>query len=253
MGTVDFIAPEQANDSKKADHHADIYSLGCTLYFLLAGRPPFDGETILKRLMAHQQQPAPSLHAVRDDVPAALEAAYQTMMAKRPTDRPRSMAEVIELLENCRATRRRGQAGPGPASGSFAETVMKRASPRKRDRSPDASVFARRTEKIGPEVQPRPEPRGPRPGLPRGGPRRPAHRGPAPAADTPARLAPQADPPTGPPGACWGWSRRRSSSWSATSGSPEVCPVRRRRSPARRWCPSRPRPADSSRSSMAGT
>ncbi|WP_435007921.1 family 16 glycoside hydrolase [Tundrisphaera lichenicola] len=148
MGTVDFIAPEQADDSKRADHQADIYSLACTLYFLLAGRPPFEGETILKRLMAHQQQPAPSLHAVRDDVPSALEAAYQTMMAKRPADRPRSMAEVIELLESCRTTP--NEAKEARASlRNFAETVMKRASPRKRGWGVDASVFARPSESRG--------------------------------------------------------------------------------------------------------
>ena len=153
MGTVDFIAPEQANDSKKADHHADIYSLGCTLYFLLTGHPPFEGETILKRLMAHQQQPAPSLHSARDDVPAALEAAYQTMMAKKPGDRPRSMTEVIELLEACRTTPNEAKQARADLK-TFAETFMKRASPRKRDRSPDASVFAKRTVPIGLQFDP---------------------------------------------------------------------------------------------------
>ena len=104
MGTIDFMAPEQADNAKKADHRADIYSLGCTLYFLLTGHSPFADETVLKRLLAHQERPAPSLHSVRDDVPAALEAAYQTMMAKRPGDRPRSMTEVVALLEACRTS-----------------------------------------------------------------------------------------------------------------------------------------------------
>ena len=61
MGTVDYMAPEQAEDSRRADHRADIYSLGCTLHYLLTGREPFVGETILKRLMAHQERPAPLL------------------------------------------------------------------------------------------------------------------------------------------------------------------------------------------------
>ncbi len=69
MGTVDFIAPEQADNAKAADHRADIYSLGCTLYFLLTGRPPFEGETLLKKLIAHQERPAPSLVASRPDAP----------------------------------------------------------------------------------------------------------------------------------------------------------------------------------------
>ena len=76
MGTVDYMAPEQAEDSHRADHRADIYSLGCTLYYLLTGREPFEGETVLKRLMAHMEQPAPSLRAKRPEVPAKLEAVY---------------------------------------------------------------------------------------------------------------------------------------------------------------------------------
>ena len=99
MGTVDFMAPEQAEDAHRVDHRADIYSLGCTFYFLLTGREPFPGETILKRLMAHMERPAPSLRASRPDVPLALEACYQKMMAKRPDDRPGSMTEVIALLQ----------------------------------------------------------------------------------------------------------------------------------------------------------
>jgi serine/threonine protein kinase len=103
MGTVDYMAPEQAEDSKSADHRADIYSLGCTFYFLLTGREPFVGETVLKRLMAHMERPAPMLRAVRPDVLTGVEDVYQRMMAKRPAERPESMTEVIRLLEMCQA------------------------------------------------------------------------------------------------------------------------------------------------------
>jgi serine/threonine protein kinase/CubicO group peptidase (beta-lactamase class C family) len=99
MGTVDFMAREQAEDSHRVDHRADIYSLGCTLFYLLTGRAPFPGDTVLKRLMAHMERPAPSLRTFRPDVPVALDAAYQRMMAKQPDDRPASMTEVIELLQ----------------------------------------------------------------------------------------------------------------------------------------------------------
>jgi serine/threonine protein kinase len=104
MGTVDFMAPEQAEDSSRVDHRADIYSLGCSLYFLLTGRPPFERVTLLQRIVAHCEQPPPSLRDIRPDASAPLDAAYQAMMAKRPNDRPRSMAEVISLLEACQKT-----------------------------------------------------------------------------------------------------------------------------------------------------
>jgi serine/threonine protein kinase len=141
MGTIDFMAPEQADDAKLADHRADIYSLGCTLYFFLTGHPPFRGGSVLQRLLAHREAPAPSLHAARDDVPAALEQAYQSMMAKWPDRRPRSMTEVVALLEGCRTSAdepRRAHA----SLKTFAETVMKRAAPRRRDQEGDPSVFA---------------------------------------------------------------------------------------------------------------
>ncbi len=90
MGTVDYMPPEQADDSRTVDGRADIYSLGCTLFFLLAGRPPFEGTTVLKRLMAHQETPPPSLRSIRPEVPEALDAVYLAMMAKhRPTARRR--------------------------------------------------------------------------------------------------------------------------------------------------------------------
>jgi serine/threonine protein kinase/WD40 repeat protein len=101
MGTVDFMAPEQAHNSHTVDHRADIYSLACTLHFLLTVRPPFEGMTPLARLIAHQQTPAPSLRDKRPDVPEAVDALYLAMMAKQPDDRPSSMEEVVARLEAC--------------------------------------------------------------------------------------------------------------------------------------------------------
>src|SRR5262249_17333375 len=142
MGTVDYSAPEQADDAKTADHRADIYSLGCTLYFLATGRPPFEGDSLIKKLMAHQNRPAPSLHSARSDVPAALEVAYQAMMAKNPADRPQSMTAVIWLLESCQST----DAGKPRARKGMTAFVDGRpisAAPKERGRSVDAAGPAR--------------------------------------------------------------------------------------------------------------
>ena len=81
-------------------NRADVYSLGCTLYRLVTGNTPFSGDTIMKKLMAHQHGEVPSLADGRDDVPAALEEAYQRMMAKEPGDRQQTMAQVIVELED---------------------------------------------------------------------------------------------------------------------------------------------------------
>ncbi len=147
MGTIDFMAPEQAEDSHRVDHKADIYSLGCTLFYLLTGREPFPGETVLKRLMAHMERPAPSLRLVRPDVPHALDEAYEKMMAKRPADRPASMTELLSLLETARnAPVPAHAAGAAAVKGKpelkvFDEANLKRAgAPRTKA---DPSIFAR--------------------------------------------------------------------------------------------------------------
>jgi WD40 repeat protein/tRNA A-37 threonylcarbamoyl transferase component Bud32 len=95
MGTIDFMPPEQAYDPKAADERSDVYSLGCTLYFLIAGQVPFGGGTFVQRVLAHRNLPVPSIA----NIPPALNGILHRMMAKDPAERPQSMAEVIAGLE----------------------------------------------------------------------------------------------------------------------------------------------------------
>lgn len=100
LGTVDYMAPEQALDAKKADHRADIYSLGCTLYFLLTGNPPYGNETIMRRLLAHRQSKIPRLSDFRPEVSDELEQIFVMMMAKRKRDRHPSMKHLVVALNS---------------------------------------------------------------------------------------------------------------------------------------------------------
>ena len=107
MGTPDYIAPEQLIDSHSADIRADIYSLGCTLYFLLTGRPPFPGESSLQRLKARLDTTPPALHQVRREVPRALSAVALRMLARDPAVRFQTPGDVAAALAPFAAPARR--------------------------------------------------------------------------------------------------------------------------------------------------
>lgn len=114
IGTVNYMSPEQTRDAKSVDHRTDIYSLGCTFYYLLTAQPVYSGDMIAV-LLAHTQQPIPSLRSFREDVPERLDAVYQRMLAKKPVDRYQAISEVVADLEEYII------AGPAGAAGAAAQ------------------------------------------------------------------------------------------------------------------------------------
>jgi hypothetical protein len=98
MGTPDYMAPEQAMSARDADIRADLYSLGCTLYFLLTGRPPFPRETRVATYMAHQTEAPPPPSRFRPEVPPALDAIVLKLLAKLPQERFQKPVELAQAL-----------------------------------------------------------------------------------------------------------------------------------------------------------
>ncbi len=98
IGTPDYVAPEQAMDARSADIRADLYSLGCTFYFLLAGRAPFSGGNALEKLLKHQSERPQSVRDFRPDVPSPVAAIVHRLLAKRPADRFQTPAELVAAL-----------------------------------------------------------------------------------------------------------------------------------------------------------
>jgi len=132
LGTPDYIAPEQMMDAASAHIRADICSLGCTLYFLLAGRPPFQGRSLLELLQAHQSAEAKPLNQVRSDVAPGLAAVVAKMMAKAPEQRYQTPLELAQaILPFLKVEGKRtspspaatGSRPPMPAPGQFKDTA----------------------------------------------------------------------------------------------------------------------------------
>jgi len=143
MGTADFISPEQAQNCRQVDSRSDIYSLGCTLYYLLVGRPPFSG-TATQRLAKHQTAPVPDIRNKRPDCPNVIAELAMRMMAKRPQERPTSAVELLAQLN--RLTGLSNQAVPqrerhvAPAGETVVDEAVYQATIDDTSLSPDSSV-----------------------------------------------------------------------------------------------------------------
>lgn len=98
LGTFDYISPEQARDPRLADIRSDLYSLGCTFFFMLTGSPPFPGGTMLQKLLSHGNAAIPDVRETRADASGDLAAVLEKMLAKQPDDRYQNSADLVADL-----------------------------------------------------------------------------------------------------------------------------------------------------------
>ena len=148
VGTPDYIAPEQARNAHRVDIRADLYSLGCTFYYLLTGRTPFPEGGVIEKLLMHQMDEPRPVDQLRPEVPKEVAAVISKLMAKRPEERYQEPDEVAEVLATVQA----------PTSAPPARPSCRR-SPAGRPRGATASRHPRPWCRWGR----RPRPRRPRP------------------------------------------------------------------------------------------
>jgi len=134
LGTADYLAPEQATDSHLADRRSDIYSLGCTLCYLLVGKAPFAQGKLAERIKAHAKKPPPNILEKRPDVPPAIAELYFRMLEKHPDARPQTAKEVADALSAWLASTADSAASPRRAP-------PRRGPPRRGGGSQPAPVF----------------------------------------------------------------------------------------------------------------
>ena len=133
LGTADYLAPEQALNSHTVDGRADIYGLGCSLYYMLTGHAPFSEGTLPQRLMAHQKSPPPAVSLDRPDAPADLVQICMKMMAKKAANRQQTMQDVARELAAWLRAHGHSAGSSGSGSGS---SVSGSGTPRLRRAAP---------------------------------------------------------------------------------------------------------------------
>ena len=111
-GTLEFMAPEQAENTSGVDNRADIYSLGCSLYYILAGKNVYTGKSVMDKLMAHMTHPIPSIRELRTDVSEKLDNVFMKMVAKTVDQRYQTMNEVVADLENIKMVEKVSNVAP---------------------------------------------------------------------------------------------------------------------------------------------
>ncbi len=144
LGTADYLAPEQALNSHAVDHRADIYGLGCTLYFLLTGKPPFSDGTLAQRIAKHQTEMPKPIREQQPDCPGELEGICVKMIQKDPRYRYQSAADVADVLEKFAAAVPKGAkvtaglgAAPEEDDGDFSSSISFDSPSRSSDRQGD--------------------------------------------------------------------------------------------------------------------
>jgi serine/threonine-protein kinase len=120
VGTADYLSPEQARNASAVDIRGDIYSLGCTFYYLLTGQPPFADGTLMQKILKHQQDDPLPLERFRSDVPAAVSTVLGRMLAKEPTERYQTPAAIaLALVPFSRPLAATGAAEPLSSPGKI--------------------------------------------------------------------------------------------------------------------------------------
>ncbi len=155
LGTADFLAPEQVTDSHNVDKRADIYSLGCTLYYLLTGAGPFAEGNVKERFRKHLQATPPNVMEKRPDTPPAIAALYLRMLQKRPEARQQTAKEVADALAAWLAANPITADAPDAAAGPSPAAILKEQLRRRSAGDASRSVSVSAKSITPPRLRPR--------------------------------------------------------------------------------------------------